>query len=516
MARAQQLSPGNYKTSAVISAEFENLIRYLNAAELGNFTVGELLAKLFNANGVFDGPIEMRKVDAGLQYRVGEYTDDATGWETLISLADLRGPPGALIGTTEISPISAPVVTVATANQTIFNLAHNPGDQALVWRNGVLQRPTTDYTLNPTAGVASAGAVIMTSPQPLNTVITTSRVRVAANQSFVRTDTATVASQAVFPVPAALATSDIQVYYNGLLQREGGSADYTRQTGGNTITFNVAVPTSNLITILGFAVTAVSVPGIMLESNYVDPASGLISLARILIGANAIANDRVNGLAPLMTQAARLHIGALPPADPTLQRLWIDTGTTPASFKVWSGVTWLRTSIENLLPLTTLANAGQFLRVNLAGDGYELGNIDLSSVIPRTWRGAANGVASLDATGRIPSSQLPEVIPAETAYLAVNGAVSGGTTTVKRYYGQRLLITGFSGRLSSGSINAQLSIGGVAVGPVFGLSSTPVEQPLGTPIEIDASTSSRLLAIALTSPSGANNLEVSLACRTII
>ena len=63
MARIRQQFPQNYGSSGNIN-EFESLIRYLNSAELGNKTVGELLAKLFDADGNFDGLIELRKAQA--------------------------------------------------------------------------------------------------------------------------------------------------------------------------------------------------------------------------------------------------------------------------------------------------------------------------------------------------------------------------------------------------------------------------------------------------------------------
>ena len=54
MARIRQQFPQNYGSSGNINVEFENLIRYLNSAELGNKTVDELLAKLFDSDSGFD------------------------------------------------------------------------------------------------------------------------------------------------------------------------------------------------------------------------------------------------------------------------------------------------------------------------------------------------------------------------------------------------------------------------------------------------------------------------------
>ena len=73
----RQQNPQNYISSSYIHAEFEHLIRYLNAAELGNKTISELMAILFDDDGEFRGPIALRlDPDSGLQYRVGIYENE--------------------------------------------------------------------------------------------------------------------------------------------------------------------------------------------------------------------------------------------------------------------------------------------------------------------------------------------------------------------------------------------------------------------------------------------------------
>ena len=61
MARIRQQYPQNYGASGNINTEFESVIRYLNAAEFGNNTVGELFGKIFDENGNWDGPVEFKK-----------------------------------------------------------------------------------------------------------------------------------------------------------------------------------------------------------------------------------------------------------------------------------------------------------------------------------------------------------------------------------------------------------------------------------------------------------------------
>ena len=61
MARIRQQYPQNYGSSGNINTEFESVIRYLNAAEIGDNTIGELLGKIFDNAGNWNGPVEFRK-----------------------------------------------------------------------------------------------------------------------------------------------------------------------------------------------------------------------------------------------------------------------------------------------------------------------------------------------------------------------------------------------------------------------------------------------------------------------
>jgi hypothetical protein len=141
MARIRQQFPQNYGSSGNINTEFESLIRYLNSAELGNKTLGELMRVLFDEDGNFDGPIELRRDNqGGIQYRVGEFEGADEGWITLAALSDLRGEAGQNFG-----EIGAPVIFgradfTATNGQTDFEYAYDEqGDELLVYVDGILQ-----------------------------------------------------------------------------------------------------------------------------------------------------------------------------------------------------------------------------------------------------------------------------------------------------------------------------------------------------------------------------------------
>ena len=60
MARLRQQYPNNYHASGNISADFENIIRYLVAAERGDKTLGEMLRIAFDEDGNLRSNVELR------------------------------------------------------------------------------------------------------------------------------------------------------------------------------------------------------------------------------------------------------------------------------------------------------------------------------------------------------------------------------------------------------------------------------------------------------------------------
>ena len=100
MARLKVLYPGNHTSSGNIGADVENIVRYLNATELGDNTLAELVKILFDSTGKLVAPVELRNDSInGLQYRVGTYTEAEQGWTTLATVAELRGVSGSDVGT---------------------------------------------------------------------------------------------------------------------------------------------------------------------------------------------------------------------------------------------------------------------------------------------------------------------------------------------------------------------------------------------------------------------------------
>lgn len=512
MARLRQLFPQNYGSSVMINTEFENVMRYLNAAELGNKTISELLRQLFDEQGIFNGPVEMRRdPNAGIQFRVGEYEDPDAGWRTLAAIEELRGEPGQMAG-----EIGAPIFHQradyqATAGQTEFSYAHLATDELVVHVNGILKRPGTafDYTNDP-----SADTITFTTGLVEDDLVTVYKIRATAITGYRRVDTVT-ASPTVVVAFEHDDTTQLQVYKNGILQREGGTYDYIRQPATNTITFNDTIPAGNLISIITVENTAEhAITGLMLEGWYTDPESGLIPFAKLSVPNEAIATSKVAGLAQLSSNAARIAISSSTPPTPSVGDLWVDTSSAPNMLKYYDGVQWLQTSPESTLPSFQAGNANQYIRVNGTGTALEYAQLDLSSTIPVVQKGAANGVAQLDSTGRLPAQQLPETLSSTSLFFQV-GTPSNTGYTITRIFRQKLRIDGLALRVASGTCSVQLTVNGVAVGSTHAVSSTPTEFQLGSPIDVDSTGSSRTIGFLVSNNAASTNLEVVFAASVI-
>ena len=512
--RLRQVNPQNYRSSENINTEFESVVRYLNAAEFGNKTLAELIGTLFNEQGVFDGPIEFRFDAAyGLQYRIGEYTDDAAGWITLAAADEIRGEPGIDLGTVAQPILSQRYDATLVANAPIINYDNNANDNLLVFLDGLLQRPTIDYTSTATSG-ATVGTVTLLSGN-IGEKATIFRVRSDINTPFTRYDYTTTTFQSNFAA-AHTAADTVSVYLNGILQRPGAGYDYILDPNNDVVVFNASVASNNKVTIIIIAQqTETTLTGLMLEGEYTDATTGKIPYTKVAVAANEIASDRVNGLSTLINSAARIYVGSSYVGTPATGNLWLDTSTNPAKLKFYDGTVWNDTSPETALPTPGAANAGQYVKVNGTGTALIYGSIDFSGYVPTTSKGAANGVASLDGTGRIPSSQLPTVIGRSTLYLTKTGAIANTTYTIARQFGLKFRIVGIAARLSTGTCTAQIAVNGVATDSARSLSVTPVEVILTTPIDLDARTSSIAIGVIVTGQASAADLEVSIAIQEI-
>ena len=608
MARLRQQHPQNYVNSGNIHTDFENVIRYLNTAELGDKTISELMATIFNEQGVFDGPIQMRlDATAGIQYRIGQYAGAETGWVTIADVSTFRGTAGASVGNVEGpfffnradilvgGPISAitvtagganyatvPTVTVAapqestgttaTATATISGgavtaitlvsagsgytaaptvtitggsgsggtatgavgaansvLAYSfdPSTETIVvYRNGLLLHDTTtastaaQYTFDTTANTVTLATA---SPAvALGDKVSVYSIRAQSVTNFRRVDNEISGSTTLV---SFVHTDDekILVWRNGILQQPGGSADYLSSSTSDTITF---VDTSNQLT-TGDKVTIMTVEnqslktvaGMMFEDEYTN-ASGFINFAKLAVSDNEIPQSKVSALATTLTNKANILSQSSTPTSPATGDLWLDTSLTPAILKFYEGTQWLETSPESSLPTFVQTNANQFVRVNGTGTGLQYGDIDFSSVVPKTYMGAANGVATLDSSGNLPVTQLPETfstvsIPFFSVHEDSSANIGNKTYYLSRLWKQTIRIDGIAYKLSSGTCTLQLSVDGTAVGSTFSATSSLQSDNIATVIEIDGTVASKRLELIVTNNSSGQSLEVVVAAATV-
>ncbi len=609
MARLRQQPPQNYVNSGNIHTDFENLIRYINSAELGNKTIGELFGILFNEEGVFRGPIQMRQdVNTGIQYRVGQYADDESGWITIANIADLRGSAGASVGNVEgpfffnrqdfeigssVTAITvgaggsgytaAPSVTIGPPNDTTngvqaaatatisggavtaitittagsgysaaptITLTGGNGSSAtatatigtpntvvpytfdastediVVYRNGILLHEATtggtaaQYTYSTTNNTVTIGNV---SPALANAdKITIYSIRSQAVTNFRRVDNEI--SGATTLVSFVHTTDEkLLVFRNGVLQEPGGNADYLASSAASTITFldtNNQLNTGDKVTIITVENTSVkTVAGLMFEDEYTDE-NGFIKYAKLSVTDNQIPQIKVSNLATSLAGKANIINSLTAPTAPVTGDLWLDTSQVPAVLKFYDGTQFLNTSPESSLPTFLQTNAGQYVRVNGTGTSLEYGDIDFSALVPKTYMGAANGVATLDTSGKLPVSQLPETfstitIPFFSVWEQSSATVANKTYFVTRLFKQTIRIDGLAFKLSGGTCTIQLSVDGVAVGSTYSVSTTASQQSLTTIIEINASATGRRLELVVTNASSATTLEVGIAAATV-
>jgi hypothetical protein len=343
--RLRQQYPQNYGTSGNISTEFENVIRYLNAAEFGSKTIGELLAVLFDENGVFDGPIEIRVNGNDLQYRVGEYSDDTLGWITIAPMDEIRGQNGLDIGT-----IGTPIITdridyAATLGQTVFAYAFEDTDDVLVFKNGLLQNEgvSAAYTKNATSDTVTFNSGLTGTDK-----VTIYKIRADIITGYNRQDYTVVGSQQVFGFDHAIGDS-LMVYKNGILMREGGGNDFTSQPDpNNTITFSAPLgPGETVSIILSENAAATVVSGLMTTEAYAHADSGLVRLDRIRIDNGAITQAKVANLSADLAVKAKITVAASPPVSPATGDLFLDTSVVPAKLKFYDGTQFLDTTLAS-------------------------------------------------------------------------------------------------------------------------------------------------------------------------
>lgn len=512
MARLRQQFPQNYLSSGNISTEFENVIRYLNGAELGNKTLGELISQIFNDEGEFDAVVQLRFDPVnGLEYRVGDYENEDEGWEVVVSPEDIRGPAGADVGTVDGPFFYNRQDIEPGVGDTIIDYNFDEEiDDVVVYINGILQPATGVYTPLP-----DTDQISFNDPFDGTEKVTIYSVRASAVSTYRRSDQTAAPGQVIFPF-IHTTEEELLVWRNGLIQTEGAGADYTSNPLTGTITFNVALSGGDRVTIMVAENRAIRrVGGLMTEDKFCNK-NGFIRYDQIAIEDDEIPQTKVSGLASAISERARITVSATAPLDPLTGDLWLDTSVMPNVLKFWDGSAWLRTNPSSALPAFTSANAHQYVRLNSTGTAFEYGDIDMSHLVPKTYMGAANGVSTLDSQGRIPVDQMPEVYATQTMPFYLSGSVANGTKFVNRLWKQKLRIDGMAVKLSQGTCTVQLSVDGVAVGQPYAVTTAAQSINFASAIEIDATAAGRRLEIVITNAASTpTDLEIGLACASL-
>lgn len=518
MARLKQLHPSNYGFQGNTSNEFENLIRYLNAAELGNKTLAELLHQLFDEEGVFNGPIAMRNDPAhGLQFRVGEYLKDGVpqpevGWQDLMPAESLRGPAGVSFGDVYAPVLSTRQDFTATAAQTDFPVVLDDTTETLVYVNGVLQRlgATEDYTHDT---IASPTQIIFNAGLAENDEVSVFRVTPPFTDGYVRTDWDVDSDRTVFAFIFDEGQEPL-VYRNGILQRKGAAADYTLDAASDQIIFNAVIPAGDDVSAILIQNEAQSVvAGLMLESQYVNPETGNILGTKVEYADEGLAQAKIEGLVAALNLMASATVSASEPDPPTL--FWLDTSGTEPAMKFWTGAQYVLTSGSTGLPDFKTSDANLFVKINGTGTGFTYGAVDLSGLIPASQRGAANGVATLDAEGRLTQAQAPSPRNQRVVWRYIDGAITDGNYKVTRIFNEKVRILGLVAVLDGGTANAEITGGGASVSSTSALSVSVTETMLASPVTLDASEDSIALGVEISSASSATGLEVGLLIENI-
>ncbi len=514
MSRLRQINSQNYNNSGAINDEFESLVRYINSAEVGNKTVAELMDILFDDEGVFDANVELRlDTTEGLQYRTGAYTSPETGWKTIAAIDDVRGNSGVDYGSIGQPVFNDRYEFTATGGETEVDVAHDLNSEFLVYINGVFQTPgaSYDYTSNINGGTDSQGSITFTTPLTASDVVVIYKVQANVEIDYTRTDFDITVDQAAYPFVHE-STDPIQVYVNGVLQTAGVSNDYILDPSADLVIFNSAVTAPSIVSILTIRPlnSNITVAGLMAESNYTD-LNGYIQFSKIAVADGEIGQAKVNGLVSFIADTPSFSTGATTPNPVT--DFWLDTSSNPNQLKFYTGSNYLSANPASALPTFDENNANQYLTVDATGTILEYADLDFSTLVPKTQKGTANGVASLDSSARIPANQLPETIAYSSENVYVAGAVTDGSQRVRRYYKHEVVINAIEVRTDGGTCDVQIEIDGVPVGSTYAASVTPNAQTLSTPITVDATLSSKLVTIAVSNSAAPTNLDVVLSVK---
>lgn len=502
MSRLRQYYASRYTSAEATNAEFENIIRYLNAAEFGNKTVAELLDKLFDDDGNLLLGIQFRYNPAtGIEVLTDSKTDN---WTLLAPTESIRGEAGLNLGNIEAPLFSNRVDITSILGQTVFPyVTVAESIDILLWVNGVLQ-PSNIYTYSQPSGLLTMLAI-----PAEGSLISLATIRTSPATAFRRIDYTAEAGQTTFPFAHAN-TEQLAVFRNGIMQRQGGGYDFINDPTTGTVIFTTTQVAGTRITVICITNSAIrDVAGLMLEDNYAT--GGLINLGKVNIPDAGITQAKIAGLVAALAGKAVLTVSTGTPATPNQGDLWVNTSYSVPALMFYDGTRWLSSSPNGMIPLPLAADSLKFLRLNSTATALEYAAFDTSGLVQTSTVGSANGVAALNALGKVPSTNMPDYVAQAPIIGRLAGTLANSSIVVGHIYGNSYTFTQITAKLTSGTATLQLQVGGVNIGSTLAVTSTTATLPI-TPSIIDSTAAVKDIVLVISGSATPVDLTFNVGC----
>lgn len=254
----------------------------------------------------------------------------------------------------------------------------------------------------------------------------------------------------------------------------------------------------------------------MLEEKFVDSATGKINFSTLGIDNGAIPQAKVSGLATALSASANITIATSSPSTPVAGALWQDTSVSPNKLNFYDGTAWIPTSPTSSLPTVQATDAGKIVQVDSLGSSLIYALPDYSTLIPSTEKGAASGVAELNALSKIPLAQLPTTLSTGSKSFLKAGAVANGTYYLARIINEMITVTSLYATCDGGTCNVEVYVNGVSANSTaYTVNTSTGWNTLATTIDLNATNAganagSDLIEIVVTSASSLLDLDLAL------
>jgi hypothetical protein len=148
------------------------------------------------------------------------------------------------------------------------------------------------------------------------------------------------------------------------------------------------------------------------------------------LGTENVNRANYNTLIDAIDAAAQKEIKKQPttPASPVTDDLWLDTSATPHILKRYSGSAWVKVTPTTASEVGAIASSEKGANNGVAtldGTGkVPTAQLPSMNYIPTSEKGAASGVATLDTGGKVPSAQIPSLSYIPTSEKGANSGIA--------------------------------------------------------------------------------------------